>query len=79
MSATEHAQTDFRATGFTSTQMAVVLFSNVCQLNLFEAFESTGGVGTRGFNIVNHRLEQLLHIDLTKVAVAGSDRAPPIG
>jgi 2-polyprenyl-6-methoxyphenol hydroxylase-like FAD-dependent oxidoreductase len=38
--------------------------------DLFEAFDSTGGVETRGFNIVNHRLEELLHIDLTKVAAA---------
>jgi salicylate hydroxylase len=38
--------------------------------NLFEAFDSTGGVGTRGFNIISHRLEELLHVDLTKVVVA---------
>jgi salicylate hydroxylase len=39
-------------------------------LDLFKAFDLTGGVETRGFNIVSHRLEELLHIDLTKVIVS---------
>jgi len=38
--------------------------------SLFQAFDATGGVGTLGFNIVNHRLDELLHVDLTKVVVA---------
>jgi len=37
---------------------------------LFAAFESTCGVGTRGFNIISHRLEELLHIDLAGVVVS---------
>ena len=39
-------------------------------LDRFNAFDLTGGVATRGFNIINHRLEELLHIDLTKVIVS---------
>lgn len=35
--------------------------------DLFEAFEASCGTGTRGFNILNHRLETLLHIDLAGV------------
>ncbi len=37
--------------------------------DLFETFDSTGGVATRAFNIVSHRLDELLHIDLTKFPV----------
>ena len=36
---------------------------------LFEIFDSTGGVATRAFNIVSHRLDELMHIDLTKLPV----------
>jgi 2-polyprenyl-6-methoxyphenol hydroxylase-like FAD-dependent oxidoreductase len=39
-------------------------------LDLFKAFDLTAGVETRGFNFVSHRLEELLHIDLTKVVVS---------
>ena len=39
-------------------------------LDLFNAFDLTGGVETRGFNFLTHRLEELLHIDLTKVVVS---------
>lgn len=38
--------------------------------DLFQTFESTGGVATRGFNIVSHRLDELLHIDLAKFPIA---------
>jgi 2-polyprenyl-6-methoxyphenol hydroxylase-like FAD-dependent oxidoreductase len=41
--------------------------------DLFAAFEATCGTGTRGFNIVSHRLETLLHIDL-----AGAVQNDPI-
>jgi 2-polyprenyl-6-methoxyphenol hydroxylase-like FAD-dependent oxidoreductase len=34
---------------------------------LFEAFEATCGTGTSGFNILNHRLERLLHIDFSGI------------
>jgi salicylate hydroxylase len=37
--------------------------------DLFETFDSTGGMATRAFNIVSHRLDELLRIDLTKFPI----------
>jgi 2-polyprenyl-6-methoxyphenol hydroxylase-like FAD-dependent oxidoreductase len=37
--------------------------------HLFRIFNSTGGVATRGFNIINHRLNELLHIDLASLPI----------
>jgi 2-polyprenyl-6-methoxyphenol hydroxylase-like FAD-dependent oxidoreductase len=37
---------------------------------LFQAFDETCGTGTAGFNILDQRLETLLHIDLAGVVVA---------
>ena len=38
--------------------------------DLFKAFDSTGGAATRAFNIVSHRMDELLNIDLTRIPVA---------
>ena len=63
------APTGSRATGSTSIPRAAGPSISVCQVDLFASFDATGGAATRGFNIISHRLEELLHIDLTRVAV----------